>query len=81
LLPTKLVRARVHFISEWDLLVIAGWDDADFMNHSCETGVERMKKDAVESERMVSKPPSGISTSRKSEDADSVSFSICDSFC
>ena len=36
LLPSLVIRFGVHFIREWDLLVVARWQKADFMDHPSE---------------------------------------------
>jgi hypothetical protein len=36
LLPSLFIRIRIHFIREWDLLVVARWQKTDFMDHPSE---------------------------------------------
>jgi hypothetical protein len=82
LLPSLVIRFGVHFVREWDLLVVARWQKADFMNHPSEAigrSVERIRELFREG-----LPPSGVGAARKPKDANpimerSISWFIGDS--
>jgi len=70
LLPSLIIRFGVHFIREWDLLVVARWQKADFMDHTSEAirrSVEWLPESFGES-----LPPSSVGAARKPKDANPI---------
>ena len=70
LLPSFIIRFGVHFIREWDLLVVARWQKTDFMDHPSEA-----IKRSVEWFRELSwegLPPSSVGATRKPKDTNPI---------
>ena len=70
LLPSLIIRFGVHFVREWDLLVVARWQKADFMDHPREAirrSVEWFRESFGEG-----LPPSSVGAARKPKDANPI---------
>lgn len=76
LLPSGLVLATIHLVGEGDLLVVAGWEEADFVDPGLGFGM-RKSVTRMEWNLHSSQGASCICAARKTKDINPITSLVC----